>query len=356
MRWTSALVVATACASPPEPPGNTVQVGVGSSPASVYFGPYSMVFGTSPALQLPIGLMTGNGTNLFGPINACTESLAGVLLYPGGRAIGGATGASEVENQLTGPAVARIAVTFEVPYTCASGPEKLTGKTTYTFFPSGRIERLDEDIRAAQNPIQDTGSCTCGVGDANYFFTTFWSFKEGMDLKPDGSMRPPGGRGAEGCTRVEGHLIAVAYDDQMAEAGNGTYISFFEIGSPPLTNVAPRSMHSAIAIAPDDGISCEQLLARLHDPAVTVGGSATHTEGGIYVDDTSHAASFDITTIGMIQAGFALETSLGGAMHARVTKGGAATQFTAQPVGARILMWFAEPFIPGEVITVEPMR
>jgi hypothetical protein len=335
----------------PDPIG---QVGISSAPLEVSFGRYAMTFGDAPSLVLPVALTT-SGTNLFAPNVTCIQSLAGVLLYPGGRAIGGGAGASAVDIQLGGPAVARVAIDFDVPYQCAHGPEKLTGRTTYTFFPSGRIERVDEDIRAAQSAISDTGSCTCGAGDDSYFYSTFWSFRSDMDLAPDGTTRAPGSAGARGCTRADNHLIALAYDDEAVEAAGGTYTQYWNRGRAPFADTTPKRSHSAIALAPDDGISCQDLLGRLVDPPLTVGDRLARTEGGIYIDDVVHASTFGITTGAPISAGLALETSLGGARHARVTKGGAATDFTAQAVGDRILFWFAEPLMPGEQIVVEPL-
>ncbi|NVB85585.1 MAG: hypothetical protein HOV81_44890 [Kofleriaceae bacterium] len=353
MRWSSVVGVVVACASPPSGPDRSGQVAISSAPLGVSFGPYTMTFGDDPSLALPVALTTGSGTNLVAPPVTCVQSLAGVLLYPGGRAIGGEPGSSDVEIQLAGPSVARVAIAFEVPYRCAHGPEKLTGRTTYTFFPSGRIDRVDEDIRAGAIP--DTGSCTCGAGDASYVYATFWSFRSETDLGPDDTVRTPGSAGARGCTRVDHHLIAVAYGDEAVEAAGGTYTLSWNMGRAPFGDTTPKRSHSAIAIAPADGISCQDLLGRLVDPPLTVGEEIARSEGGIYIDDVMHASAFVITAAAPITAGLALETSLGGARHARVTKGGTATSFTAQAVGDRILFWFAEPLMPGEQIVVEPL-
>jgi len=115
-------------------------------------------------VRLPSSLVHGD-TEVFAASTCPNPSRVGVSIEPFETAVGGRlpVGFDSTRNftevKLRGPAVAQIAVTYDVPYSCA-GPQSLRGTSTFTMFPSGRIVRNDVVQASTGAMIDDAIMCT----------------------------------------------------------------------------------------------------------------------------------------------------------------------------------------------------
>src|SRR5262249_39581886 len=156
MKYATVLGLLVGCASIDDPPaltGPTLEVSM--DPAiHVIAQDYRIDF-SGTDVQLPAHL-TVSETDVLGSED-CSENLVGVAVAPAvpiaaGRPQGSDHVISEAKPMLTGPAVAKIHVTFSVDYSC---PNKQTaaGAIDFTMFPGGRIVREDLAITPSTDQL-----------------------------------------------------------------------------------------------------------------------------------------------------------------------------------------------------------
>lgn len=111
---------------------------------------------------------------------ACTqEQGTGVAYYPAYNFHGADTGDLDTDDRITvdvaGPPIAKVRLDWAASLAspCSAQP---SGRTTFTFFPDGRITRMDVARMATATSSAD---CSC-AGAANWIVTSYTSFSTGV--------------------------------------------------------------------------------------------------------------------------------------------------------------------------------
>lgn len=131
----------------------------------------------SPAgFHFPSSLLVGGRELIVTPTTACAdERAAGIALYPALR-IDGATpasaGSGSVQVDLAGPGVAKVALDWTASFPCGGSTATANGRTTFTMFGDGRINRSDV-VRLANQPVAN--DCDCG-GNDDWYLTSYFTF------------------------------------------------------------------------------------------------------------------------------------------------------------------------------------
>jgi hypothetical protein len=355
------LLGLVACATPAESVVNNG--GAGMLGDAVYFSTSRMDLGTL-TLRLPTSLVV-NGEDVLKPREACRESLIGVQLYPAaatavGDAAIGMTTAFDVD--LHGSAVFRMTSSYSVPYSCTqSGMQMLTGSTTYTFFPSGRVIRRDHDLVATTTPLPDSTRCTsaCSPGDP-FHFTSFWAFRTAEVVDAKGASGTV--LNAPACVIANGATIAIKYSGTSTQAGNFNEGTIVSQDLAPSTqawpgDLAPLQAESQILIQPGtDPLGCKAVLDGLSDPPLEINGESIAADQGIYM--ATQKAYTGVTTIRASAGqpfGFALMIDLGGADHARVTFDGNVSDYYSVQVEGKYAVFYFPTMSTTDVLTIEPL-
>jgi hypothetical protein len=361
-RWL--LLLITACANPGEAGFQRGGTSVGEN-RQIYFETWEMDFAQT-GLGLPISLGRDNGgPNLLKLRDPCRASLVGVGLSPAAMASGEPPGGINTEFKVVfgGPAVVRVQTSFELPYSCAqSGMQTLSGTSTFTFFPNGRVVRTDENLIATRQALPDSTRCTaaCSPGDA-FHFTSFWGFVKEANIVDD--------QGVKGtvldkpaCVIAEGLTIGIKY------TGNNTAAAIVDEGAivkqeltPQMTSwpgdlAAQRAQSQLVLRNGIEPTDCGKVLAALYDPAVMIDGEVAPIEDGIYLaTQTPHRGRTQITTATALPDGFALLIDLGGATHARVKFNGQVTSYYIAQLDGPQPLFFLPPITSSDTLTIEPL-
>lgn len=377
MEYATVLVLLVGCASVDDPPaltGPTLEVSTDGA-VHVTAPDYKLDFAATD-IKLPAHLTVGDGIELLG-MEDCSENLVGVAVAPAvavaaGRPHGSDAVRSEITAVLTGPAVAKIHVSFEVDYRC---PTKQTaaGAIDFTMFPGGRIVREDVAIKPSTDRLIKVGDCGCQqeTDPMNFHdlaFASYWAFRKGgaHQVQASGDAIPVTDDVFAACTMYPELAIGVAWNPQNGTGarysphGTASHVLEWSSGSDPSAlDPTPQSMTSAIQIAnspPAAPSDCAAVLALLADVPLQIGntslGATDHD--GIYRDPATHTGAFDIKPItAAVPSGFAISVDLGGADHAVLRPAGVVA--TAQREdGDRFVIVFRDGMNPGDVITIEP--
>jgi hypothetical protein len=124
-----------------------------------YHYPYAMTVGTT-------AVFGGGSTSCQG------EFGMGIGLYPATK-ITGHQGMNVEQDDLAiqfeGPPVAKVVLDWATQFPCGGGVGNVSGRSWFTFFPDGRINRGDQVTLPSQ---LDAAICTCGAS-GNWFITSF---------------------------------------------------------------------------------------------------------------------------------------------------------------------------------------
>jgi hypothetical protein len=377
MKYATVLSLLVGCASVDDAPalsGPTLEVSVDSA-VHVTAPDYKMDF-SDTGIRLPAHL-TVSEIELLGTED-CSENLIGVAVAPAvavaaGMPHGSDAVRSEITTVLSGPAVAKVHVTFEVDYHCPT-KQTVAGAIDFTMFPGGRIVREDLAIKPSTDRLTKAGNCGCQqeTNPTNFHdlvFSSYWAFRKtgATQVQPNGTRVDPLVDDLfAACTMYPELAIGVAWNQQ---SNTGTRYSPHETAShvlawstdsdPSMLDPTPQSMTSAIQIADTPGLTdCAAVLALLADVPLEIGstrlGATDHD--GIYRDATVHTSAFDIKPVTEpIPSDFAISVDLGGADHAVLHPAGIAA--TAQREdGNRFVIVFRDGMNLGDVITIEPRR
>jgi len=383
MRCATFLGVLVGCATPSEP------LLIGDPPIKVSSGPpvrvsgpdYEMEFSPT-GVYLPSSLLVGaSRVEALGSSDECGLDHAGIAILPA-LAISASTRSfaarSEIATPLTGPAVARVHVTFEVDYMCP-GLETAAGAVDFTFFPSGRIVRHDLEIRPSTNRLGLVGNCGCQhvTNPSDFqplYFWSYWAFTKDearKQVRRDGSeVTSADSNVPESCTMYAARSVGVRWtplseDTNVVLDGSDTADHFFEWPTDPNRehlDPTPQSVSSAIQLsnrpwsAPSD---CAGVLDALAMPPLATGDEllASTDPDGIYRDPARHTSAFTIKPLSdSIPAGFAVSVDLGGASHATLTRSPDAERvgIVQREAGDRFLIVFDAGLAPSESVTIDP--
>jgi hypothetical protein len=376
MKYATVLGLLVGCASVDNPPALTgPALEVSMDPAIHIIAPDYKIDFSGTDVKLPAHL-TVSETELLGTED-CSENLVGVAVAPAvaiaaGKPHGSDKVTSEAVAVLTGPAVVKIHVTFEVDYSC---PTKQTaaGAIDFTMFPGGRIVREDLAIKPSTDQLTKVGNCGCQqeTNPTNYHdlvFSSYWAFKKtgATQVVANGSrVNPTVDDQFAACTMYDQFAIGVAWNQQSNTSARYSphetashILAWSSNSDPSMLAPTPQSMTSAIQIANSPDLSCAAVLALLDDVPLQIGntmlGSTDHD--GIYRDLTPHTSAFDIkSNAATVPSDFAISVDLGGADHAVLRPEGIVA--TAQREdGNRFLIVFRDGMNPNDVITIEPRR
>lgn len=367
------LVVLVGCADAGDPPVQTPLITVNNDSGffQVVAPTYSMSF-SQAGVHLPDHLIVGGHELLStNPTNPCAlEGLVGIGIFPALSIIAGDVGVnrtSSIDPIFTGPAVAKLAVGYDVDFMCG-GTQTASGQAIFTLFPGGRIVREDRMVVPGSATLDSTSDpCGCETGGGtHFFFTTFWAFEDvlGDAAHVDRDGIPTQGGKNQGCTLYEDHAVGVSWNGTATRVHRNevsSYIYDFATDQAQLPS-SPQGMFSAIQVIgtdPGGPGECANILAPLQEAPIQIGDVARDATGddGIYTDGAVvHRSPFDITTASGLPQGFAVSVDLGGSKHVGITREPALPGEPAvlQPQDDRFILLFPDGLAPGERITVDP--
>ena len=337
------------------------------------------------------------GTEMLGDAAVCNfERGLGLGLYPtllvndAGPASSGAT----VTSGLAGPLVAQIRVQFSTVVACAATSTTISGATTFTAFPDGRINRHDNLDLSSMLTSTGCPVCTGGTSDDNFVLTSFTTLRADpgdavhpvdVEALAEGDQTSSSERAV--CSAYEGRQIALGW----SRPDQGRRIrSVAPLGGTPRTlafvhdftgvtqdlQQGTRDLATTMLLA--QGASCVDLHARAN--TLTTGevrielapfGGAPELMGpgldGIYGADIG-PADRPVGPVAFrpygprLDGGYALWLELGAqqplsaitirhSVPAKATSGWVRTQVVN---ASQIVFYFRDPLLAGEVITITP--
>lgn len=340
---------------------------------------YTMSF-SATGVRMPDRLIV-EGQEMFGvDRDVCArESRAGIAVFPAVVAAAGMQGTatrSGLVHPLDGPIVAKVAVDYEVDYSCSDTRQTLKGTSLFTFFPTGRITRFDQMVEPSTTPLELSPQCGCqdSASPNNYFFTSYWAFTPtGATMVDEFGVEHGQGDVVRGlaCTIYPDRALGVIFDEstsRLAPNDAAAHVHDFVGGEPSLSNEA-KFLGSTVQIVTQDGLGppdCGSLLGQAVFSALNIGNDLLPNPGvdGIYTSPTPHPTTFEVrlpsggTTL---PAGFAIAVDLGGAEHAVLTRdpapaAGNPVAFTQRDENGRFVFVFPEALDETQKITIEPRR
>jgi hypothetical protein len=250
-------------------------------------------------------------------------------------------------------------VTYSVPY-CTANNQALSGESTFTFFPSGRIVRHDT-AKSSNWDLTSIPNCGCGNSSlGNMYFTSFWRFRTTTLVGADGAPIADNASATQGCVAGNNYTLGFAWSRDMtrarrdADSVSTTYDFAADVVS---LKVYEAQVTSSIQIRGGVPIAqCPTVLADLAEDAITVDNTRVNTDAnGVYVDEIPHAGSFDILARDGTVPPFAAVFTLPGAEHARVSQPEGTYAIQRYPGAAdTFLFWFERGLGTGDRITIEP--
>jgi len=327
-------------------------------------------------VRLPSSLVHGD-TEVFAASTCPNPSRVGVSIEPFETAVGGRlpVGFDSTRNftevKLRGPAVAQIAVTYDVPYSCA-GPQSLRGTSTFTMFPSGRIVRNDVVQASTGAMIDDAIMCTatCDGSQRDATLDVFWAFAGGGDLyevTAGGDVSIPKGNTATvqfACAQYPTHTVAVDWSTATPAwrtVDTGSIVFAYDLFvSSPAVDQALQVASSTVLVAPG-AETCTDMepKTKLLDRLVLHDGTAHELvlDGtGIYTGTGAYDGRFEIRPpAGMeVRDGFAVQLDLGTSDHLSVARRtGGEVKYAVQPAGAQTIIWIEDGIPDGDAIIIE---
>ena len=233
-----AFAVCCACAAPTEPPFRSYVSGSDGAfaiqPSQDGELPYALTF-SSDGIHLPSSLKV-SGMELVVPATDC-DTTAGVGIavvgvvnaVPQALRKTGSDGQQSAPTFVAGDALVQATIPWSIDYhdgNTPPNPEQLSGTTTFTVLPSGRIVRQDQMVVGASGTLIP-GSCGCDADNSvnNFDLATFWGFAPGSDVGPtDGAA---GDGQLQGCTLYDGFSIGVSLGSGTTTRQLGSDVSSY---------------------------------------------------------------------------------------------------------------------------------
>lgn len=198
---------------------SVVADGVG---ATVTAPGYVMRFSQDGA-RFPYQLNLGGTEMIMGGSQQCSDEYGmGIALYPVTRVNGVNDpdfGPPTLTIPLEGPYVGQVRLQWSSGFACPdSQAGAITGDSTFSFFPDGRIARFDRVHNAGERDAPDCDDC--GLGRASSFFLTSYTtlIADGDATLSDGqgvltSYGAQVAPGASACLRQRGYSVAFSWVD-----------------------------------------------------------------------------------------------------------------------------------------------
>jgi hypothetical protein len=202
--------------------GDLVRVVPNGTGATATGPGYRFDFSTAGS-HFPISLTIGGHQLLGDSLECADEEGMGLALYPAARINGIDTdqmGTPELSIPLSGPYVGQLRLMWSTSFVCNGGNKGVSGHSTFSFFPDGRLTRydhIDNDV------VIDATTCQqCSGGTGTTFFLTSYTtlIVDDNAYLSDGNLANLNTYGANvtspgntACVRERGQSIAFAWTD-----------------------------------------------------------------------------------------------------------------------------------------------
>jgi hypothetical protein len=227
-------------------------------------------------LHFPSSLLVAGHELMAAPTVTCAdERHAGISLYPAVR-IDGATSSTlangDVHVDLVGPGIAKVSLDWNTSFPCGAGAGVAAGRTTFTMFEDGRINRSDY-VGIPNQPVST--ECDCGGDDAWYVSSYFTFARDQLASVVGATATADTGTQVTGTACVTGDAFQLAMGwrtghSTRARLPQGTVsagtIAFVEdLTNPGATNTLPSGFQGAAQTTWWAGASstCSDLRARV---------------------------------------------------------------------------------------------
>lgn len=145
-------------------------------------GLYTMEFSAN-GFHFPEALHLGS-SQIFGPpqMSCSSEHGVGVTFYPAASFTSVTSGGLKapmtkgITIDLAGPGIAKVSLDWQAPFSRTDCTAQPRGRSTFTFFPDGRIHRMDVTFIDAAAALND---CNC-TNDVQWEIASYYSFDEAM--------------------------------------------------------------------------------------------------------------------------------------------------------------------------------
>jgi len=372
----------TADAAPPGECGNGLadQATASMSGSAVCAaGPSYVLRFPASGFQYPDQLHIGTADVLGNATSCNEESLVGMDAYPIARFSADSLATGETASAtivLGGPVVAKVAVSFSWQAAASCAPNRtVTGHSTFTLFPDGRLVRFDELTTPA---AASQTNCDCDSGAPGFFLTAYVTFVPGVMVTSSTGdpIVPSTGAGTTlpqlSCAHANGWAIGIA--EQLAgrtkEATGGGIALTTDLDASGSTSLSSGTRSTVTAYQIGTG-NCTQLIASIAHYMNATGpqlrvrntGSFDDTIGterdGMYGGDNGTAAglptgpgTLTLTTADTIPAGWALWVSGTTLLPPSAAPARTGDWYKIQNGTTDSIIWFRDGLTSGETITV----
>lgn len=348
---------------------------------------YTMRFGTAGAL-FPYQFVAG-GEHLMGGSQQCADEQAmGIALYPVFRA--GSTdftgqGTPSISVPLDGPYVGQVRLAWSGSFLCSSGNGSISGHSTFSFFPDGRLTRFDEITNDVEKNAADCTRCDSGMASSFYLtsFTTlvvdpgaFLSDGDEAILDMYGEEVSPA-PGPTACVRERGQSVAFSWVNtqnrmRVVSPAPTRSIAFVKDLLTGAATLPAQQWRTTTQMGISASESCAALEQRIQpfsdtDHELVINGNSVGAAltDGIFGGDPrpdGYPVNFPVTitpaqTIAPnVPAGFAVwlySNPIPTSLTVTHSGGHTGTWYRMQRVGTtQLVLWFDVPLEDGETITI----
>jgi hypothetical protein len=376
----SSAVALAACVDVHAFPARTATaVSAGAGATAEVPGLYTMGFG-SGAFHFPTSFKIGTTEMLGGggaTIDATDETFVGVSYYPAVR-FDGVNSVSQSTAQLSlplaGPSVAKVQLDWRA--SACAGAANPGGRSTFTFFPDGRITRYDH---VTQIPSVSASACTSFV--TRWYVTSYTTFNlQSVKLVAPAGFPMPGevGYGADAFQCVTGaHTIGYGWSDtatriRLPDTSTVALIYDFITTANDTLEGLDNTMTTTMLV--DESAGCDALQARLlpyttmkvqlavnGTPTVLAddgiyGGAPGDMPGGMLLFDPHvKLAAVDATVPGgfAVWIDFQMPVTSFSIHH---TNPPPTPWYSYDQIGTtQAIFWFPSDLAPGDTITIDPI-
>jgi hypothetical protein len=347
---------------------------------------YTVRFGTDGAL-FPYQLVAG-GQHLMGGSQQCADEQAmGIALYPVFRA--GSTdfpgqGAPSIAIPLEGPYVGQVRLTWSGAYACSPGNGSISGQSTFSFFPDGRLTRFDVITNDIEKNSVDCTRCDDTGPATSFYLTTFTTLvvdpgaflSDGTEAMLDsyGEQVSPG---QTACVRERGQAVAFSWVDtqtrmRVVNTAPTRSIAFVKDFVSGAATLPPMDWRTTTQMGISATENCAALEARIQrfsdaDHELVINGNSVGAAltDGIFGGDPrpeGYPVDFPVTitpaqTVAPnVPAGFAVwlySNPIPTSLTVTHSGGHTGTWYRMQRVGStQLVLWFDVPLDDGETITI----
>jgi hypothetical protein len=373
-------------------PGPIVSVVPNGGGADVTGPGYTILFSNQGA-RFPYQLNPGSNLIMGGGEQCGDEFGMGIAIYPLLRVNGvnqSGMGVPSLQILAAGPYVGQVRLDWSDTLPCTDGSSSaISGYSIFSFFPNGRITRLDHVQNAAQHAAANCMACSGGAASGNFYLTSYTTLiVDSNAFMSDGALQNAS-HGAiampneSTCMSERGHSVAFSWLDgqtrlRVAAAPPTSavrtvaFVKDLHVGTPlpaqgwttttqmAISTEGCPALEGRIAPFSDDD---HQLVIDSQLGPVSVGAALTDGIYGSFPRIDGHPVDFPVTlspvtttTQPRIPAGFAVwlfHAPLPATLTLTHSRNPGGTWYREQRVNQdSVILWFDVSLEPNESITV----